>query len=350
MVSIVIPVFNRKSFVEEMINCIIFQTYSDWELILVDDGSTDGTIEMMVDYSVTDSRVQVFNRDRSPKGGQTCRNIGFNKASGEYIVFFDSDDLVSRTCLEKRVELMELNKEIDYGIFPTKSFMDAANFDKMLEKDFFWGVKKDSDDLSLFLSANYPHLVVTNIYRRKALIENKISWDENVLIYQDFAFLFSTLICGLKYDYLSDKTDYYYRLLFTPDKTSSSQTSKEKFESVIYLFTIVLDVFEKRLLPRSYKKYFFSFVLFYYKNIINTSSYERLDEYLQFCKKKFSYATFMKLNIGAKISRGMPNKRLSQIIFKYFLSIFFIKPRLYYRIIAKTKRFCKFTKNYKSGN
>src|SRR5699024_11650042 len=101
--SIIIPCYNNGILLSEMLGCILHQTYDNWELIIVDDGSTDDTPEMVTAFAATDSRIRLIRRDREPKGATTCRNIGFDHAQGEYLMFFDADDLISDTNFERRV-------------------------------------------------------------------------------------------------------------------------------------------------------------------------------------------------------------------------------------------------------
>ncbi len=91
--SIVVPTFNRLKVLERSVGSVINQSYSNWELIIVDDGSTDDTVEKAAIFEKEDSRIQFFQRPNSlTKGANTCRNLGINKAKGDYIAFLDSDD------------------------------------------------------------------------------------------------------------------------------------------------------------------------------------------------------------------------------------------------------------------
>src|SRR5690606_7161596 len=102
-VSIVIPVFNRERLIAETVNSVLKQDYDNWELLLIDDGSTDSTLEIINNFSILDSRIKYFQRSQLPKGAQTCRNLGIQKATGTYIMFMDSDDLLATFCLGQRV-------------------------------------------------------------------------------------------------------------------------------------------------------------------------------------------------------------------------------------------------------
>lgn len=91
IISCVIPTKNRSGLLSEAIKSIVNQTYKDWELIIVDDGSTDNTYEVCKDFSDIDSRIKYFKNPG--KGGAAARNYGISKSAGEYIAFLDDDDI-----------------------------------------------------------------------------------------------------------------------------------------------------------------------------------------------------------------------------------------------------------------
>ena len=104
LVSIIIPTYNRAHLIGETLDSVLAQTYQNWECIVVDDGSTDNTDEVMANYMATDSRFRYYHRpkDRLP-GGNAARNYGFEKSRGEYVQWFDSDDIMLPEFLEKKV-------------------------------------------------------------------------------------------------------------------------------------------------------------------------------------------------------------------------------------------------------
>ena len=94
LVSIIIPAYNQSSLISETLNSVLNQTYINWECIIVDDGSTDNTTEIVKKYTVGDSRFKLKNRPQKKlKGANACRNYGFKLSKGEYVLFLDSDDI-----------------------------------------------------------------------------------------------------------------------------------------------------------------------------------------------------------------------------------------------------------------
>ena len=98
MVSIIVPIYNVEQYISKCIESILAQTYRDFELILVDDGSPDNCGKICDEYAKQDSRVHVIHQENS--GLSAARNAGIDDAKGEYIMFVDSDDFITDNMLE----------------------------------------------------------------------------------------------------------------------------------------------------------------------------------------------------------------------------------------------------------
>ncbi len=99
MISAIVPVYNTEKLVGRCIDSIIAQTYPNWELILVDDGSTDKSFSVLKEYETKDCRIKVIHQENAGPG--LARNKGIQNASGDYIVFVDSDDVIKTNYFEK---------------------------------------------------------------------------------------------------------------------------------------------------------------------------------------------------------------------------------------------------------
>ncbi len=109
LVSVVIPAYNAANFLNETIESVIFQTYPNWELIIVDDGSTDTTADIAKNYAQKDSRIRyVFQTNQKMA---SARNTGIRQAIGKYIAFLDADNLFLKNKLEDQVAFMESHPE-----------------------------------------------------------------------------------------------------------------------------------------------------------------------------------------------------------------------------------------------
>lgn len=115
-VSIIMPNYNCEKFIDETINSVLVQTYSDWELLIVDDCSTDNSCEIISRYCQSDERIKLLINKKN-SGAAVSRNKALKEASGEWIAFLDSDDLWLPEKLEKQISFMQNN---NYGFSFTK--------------------------------------------------------------------------------------------------------------------------------------------------------------------------------------------------------------------------------------
>lgn len=136
LISIIIPSYNRANLIGNTIRSVINQTLSNWELIIVDDGSNDNTEEAISSFLV-DSRIKYVHRPKDRlSGGNAARNYGFELSKGEYVKWLDSDDLLAPHCLEKQIQLME---EGDYDVvFSRSRFFSAQDEYGNFTWDKYW--------------------------------------------------------------------------------------------------------------------------------------------------------------------------------------------------------------------
>lgn len=111
LISIIIPCYNVEDFLQKTIECVIHQTYPDWELILVDDGSKDNTLKICNEYAKKDSRIKVIHK---PNGGLvSARNAGFYVATGEWVMYIDGDDWIDVNTCEILTMYIEQHGNVD---------------------------------------------------------------------------------------------------------------------------------------------------------------------------------------------------------------------------------------------
>lgn len=110
-VSVIIPAYNAAAWISESLDSVLRQTYADWEIIVVDDGSTDNTTEVVESYSAQDERIRLLTQAVN-RGPSTARNIGMLAARGDYIAFLDADDLWLPAKLEKQVASLKTKQDV----------------------------------------------------------------------------------------------------------------------------------------------------------------------------------------------------------------------------------------------
>ncbi|CDF80637.1 glycosyltransferase (GT2) [Formosa agariphila KMM 3901] len=207
-VSIIIPVFNRELVITETINSIRNQTYENWEVLAVDDGSTDNSRSVLKDWSIKDSRIKSIFREEysSIKGAPTCRNIGLEEASGDYVIFLDSDDLFIPECLSNRIENYKQNPKLDFMVFQGAFFSE-----KIEDSNILWNKFTAEDDLIRFLRGDIVWQTTGPIWKRDFLINYNLRWEEEVASSQDWEFHINVLLNDCNFLKEESAPDYFVR-------------------------------------------------------------------------------------------------------------------------------------------
>ena len=147
-VSIITASYNYEKYIEETIQSVIRQTYSDWELIIVDDGSTDNSLETIKKFCNIDKRIKLYTHGNNEnKGLKQTLLLGISKAQSDWIVFLESDDLLEPSYLEKKVKIAEQYPDVglifnDVFLFGDKSRVEFSqkpfkkNHNKLISKTF----------------------------------------------------------------------------------------------------------------------------------------------------------------------------------------------------------------------
>ena len=189
LVSIIIPSFNRSELIVETLDSIIEQTYTNWECIIVDDGSTDGTIDVLKKYNKKDSRFKYFIRPKDRlKGANSCRNYGFEKSKGEYINWFDSDDIMMPLKLELQVkQLSNSNKQLT--VCQTLVFEGEVKNILGLRKKHIHSNNFFND----FITNDIKWLTQAPLIKKEFLLKNNLIFDESLAKSQERDFFVKVL-------------------------------------------------------------------------------------------------------------------------------------------------------------
>ncbi|OOQ58069.1 glycosyltransferase family 2 protein [Mucilaginibacter pedocola] len=166
LVSVIMPAYNAQKYIAESIESVIAQTYPHWELIIIDDGSTDGTAEIVKRYQQTDSRIKYIFQQNSGQG--PAKNAGIKISEGAYIAFLDADDLWLKEKLATSVAAIEASGAdllfTNYSVF--NADLQTGNLSTMQVADATY---EGRDSIILFLNYNQvPNLTV--LARREAII------------------------------------------------------------------------------------------------------------------------------------------------------------------------------------
>ena len=186
-VSVIIPAYNAEKYLQECLNSVLNQTYKDVEVVVVNDGSTDGTKSILDTYAVRYSNIKVINTENG--GVSRARNIGLDNASGEYIMFLDADDLLVANAVEILLsDLKDNNADIVAGMMNSEVNSDAISYEGTDIAVWF-----DTDGVEKSLEDNpFTYSSCAKLFKRQ-LLEN-IRFIEGRKIHEDSYFMFCALI------------------------------------------------------------------------------------------------------------------------------------------------------------
>lgn len=248
MISLITPSYNSSSYIGETYQSIIGQSYSNWEWIIVDDGSTDDTLELLKKYSTSDSRIRFYKREKLPKGATTCRNMAIEKSNGIYLLFLDTDDILASFCLKQRVEEMQKNAQYDFIVFQMMLFQQQIDDTRLL-----WNIEDERDNLERAIRLNPVMAGSSTIWKKESFIKIGM-WDEKILINQDIELHIRSLAYGLQYKLRLDLPP---DLFVRNNLQSISRARKKPIEkqlSRVYFFQKIREHIHKNSLILQYRE------------------------------------------------------------------------------------------------
>lgn len=204
-VSVIIPVYNADKYLDDTIKSVINQTFSDIELLLVDDGSTDSSKSICQMYAKIDSRVKYYYQEN--KGVSSARNKGIEVASGAYILFVDADDLLNVTMVEKLVFDIE-NNGVDVAISKIKRVKNVNEIEILDCTECVTNYDRDTA-LSIFLKGGVFELGAWNKLFKRETIQN-VKFAEERKINEDKLFCFEAFMNSQNVSFREEELYYYF--------------------------------------------------------------------------------------------------------------------------------------------
>lgn len=190
ILSIIIPVYNSEKYISECLDSIVNCKLTDYEVIVVDDGSSDKSAVICDDYSSRYPIIKTFHRKNS--GVSASRNFGIAKASGRYVMFVDSDDYIDSEVLYQMVSIVKSNGEIDCVISGLNYYYEVSNVVRsypIWDNEFDFSKEKEINENFMRLRKGMAfYAVYSKLYRLDLLKSENIRFDENYSILEDSAF------------------------------------------------------------------------------------------------------------------------------------------------------------------
>lgn len=204
MISVIVPVYNVEKYIEKCILSILSQTYTEFELLLINDGSTDSSYEICKQWTQKDPRIKVFSQNNC--GVSAARNKGLDQAQGEYICFIDADDWIDKTFFEKM--LSKMTEGIDVVITDFQEITEDGEilFDPAKHISYE-GNRSSKETISdAYHSLLYTRIVWGRLYK-------KAVWDNvrfKPLAYSEDTLAMFEILCHIQTIYLLNEPLYFY--------------------------------------------------------------------------------------------------------------------------------------------
>lgn len=268
--SFIIPVYNVEKYLGECLDSVIAQSYTNWEVILVDDGSKDASPEICDEYAARNKKMKVFHEKN--QGSLLARRFGALQAQGDYFIFIDSDDLINRDLLKEMTDIItktesdvvvyrfrrfgRLVRSVSNVIFPEGTVIGENG----LSKELIWEKVISGNEL--------------NNLCLKVIKKDVIDWETDYGIYKFMRFGTDFIQCMAVLDradkiYFSEKVLYYYR--YNERGISSSKNSQNTMDGLDVFFQTRAVLHEKKIYYlKKYNMYRLGFVKLLYRQYFNT--------------------------------------------------------------------------------
>ena len=333
-VSIIVPVYNNEAVIGRCIESILNQTFEDFELIIINDGSKDGSENIIKQYAKKDNRIKFINNKNN--GVSETRNIGIRNAKGMYIQFVDGDDFIDKNMIEYEVNLLE-KKEADMVV--TGLYLDIEKngvVDTNIQTfDYYEACDKKSIAISVLnrLDGTYINSPINKLYKSNIIKENNLFMDKEISLGEDFIFNLKYLkYC--KNVIFSDKAYYHYWM--KTDNNLTFRFREDKLDLMYLMYKISVEYFkesglteeEYNDLNKHFIKWMYSCFIDLHNKGCNLTYNEKID-YLNKSINSYKYIVnkATDLTLSQKILRKSLNSTMMILIISKLIYIIKIKYR-----------------------
>jgi len=277
LVSVIIPTFNSASFIARTLQSVENQTYQNYQIVIVNDGSTDNTAEVIEQYATNNPKINIYHQTN--QGVSVARNYGLEVATGKYVCFLDNDDTYEPTFLAKLVELAQAIKAnaVYCGIncthpkrtYKTSFYPEPANLYSLHVHEF-----SNNKDWWQILC------IPSTLFKKEFLIQNNLKFQPNIKIGEDLKFMCQCLLYTEFYPVRENLFNYLYR-------ESSATNSKWNEEEYLDDIRIYIDIYQQ--------------IKHEYKGLFQYQVLTKMKLYIKY--KKNNYINFALYNKGLKAAK-----------------------------------------------
>lgn len=300
-VSFILPIYNVEKYLSECVESILVQTYRDFEILLVDDGSPDNCPALCDEWAKKDSRIKALHKSNG--GLSDARNYGLQHAQGDYVVFVDSDDFwVNRDCLQRLMNVVDAHPECDFiGFNCSYYYSDSKTFNKWVAYDESLSKPTDKDAVlcSLVASGTFPMSACLKIIKRKSLLVIGLRFIKGTIA-EDIPW-FIDLLDGAKSCMFVNQYIYAYR-----QNVAGSITASGNPKSTRDLFAIVRNEIKKignRRMSKEAKDALYSFLAYEFCILLTSDMPQEMKSELMQYKWLLNYTANPKVRKASFVNK-----------------------------------------------
>ena len=260
-ISIIIPIFNSENFIEECLNSLIYQTFKNFEIICVNDGSTDNTLEILKEFQNKDKRIHIINQNN--RGEEIARNVGMKESKGEYLMFLDSNDIFKNTMLEELYAKIKKNNleiiicnSINFKILNNEKIFDEhKNYIFSNERKFFFEQTFSSQNIDKYFFEIFIWWPWDKIFK-KDFIENLEIDFKNLNSTNYLIYIYLTVLSSKKISFI-DKIFINHRIGV---KLSKENFKENKCDNYYFAIKELKKFIKEKNLYKKFKQDFINYV------------------------------------------------------------------------------------------
>lgn len=309
--SIIVPVYNVEEYIADCLDSILKQSYDNYEVIVVNDGSPDNSQDIIDKYVKKDKRIKSYIKKNG--GLSDARNFGVKKAKGDYLVFLDSDDTINDRLLE---ELNKVDNNVDIIRYQVNK-IDKDN--SYVNKSEVFDLKNGEEAFISLINNDWFVSACSSAYRREYFVKNKYEYPLGKL-HEDFGvtpFIYINAKKVTSIDYVG--YNYYFRDNSIMNSNNMDKI-KRKNNDCLYHFDRLKEMIDKSKVSDRGRKYYMSFISYTLINRINIiRDKDMLDEYLGELKKR---------KVDSYLIDDTIPRKLKKLLFK-------VSPKVYIKLFVK---------------
>ena len=274
--SIIVPVYNVEKYLPKCLDSLVNQTYSDIEIICINDGSPDNSLSILEEYAKNDNRIKIINQEN--QGVSVARNVGIDNATGDYIIFVDADDWIELNACE--ILSTKLSEQPDIICFKYNVNKKIKN---KITKSKNLNYKYTKIDTILEFNSHYKNIIndmgnlmcCGRIYRTEFIKNNKIYYPENITVLEDAIFCIKNFLYNPKVLFFNE---YLYNYLINVENSLTKQNIIKKLQQIEKVHAYIKEIIDTCSL-NYLKEYTYNYFLRYLLYMWNDAYFSEHKKY-----------------------------------------------------------------------